>query len=154
MKTTLICLFLLIFAAASGQTAKKAIIHLKDGKIIEASHFGKLFCESNRYATTYTILRGKYSGSHTEISDYNDISKLILSGFTESPVASKGNQKGTITVVKKSGVSVVLEEAELAMSCFGPSDRYNEIHVQILNPLTEKTVDVAVEMNKIESIAF
>jgi len=154
MKTPLICLFLLVFAAVSGQTARKAIIHLKDGKKIEASHFGKLFCESNRYAPTYTILRGKYSGSHTEISDYNDISKLVLSGFTESPVASKGNQKGTITVVKSNGVSVILDEAELAMSCFGPGDRYNEIRVQIINPLTEKTVDVAVEMKNIESIVF
>jgi hypothetical protein len=154
MKTPLICLFLLIFATISGQPSKKATILLKDGKKIEASHFGKLICESNRYAPTYTILRGKYSGSHTEISDYNDISKLVLSGFTESPVASKGNQKGTITVIKRSGVSVVLDEAELAMSCFGPGDRYNEIHVQIVNPLTEKAVDVAVEMNNIDSIVF
>jgi len=154
MKTSLLCLFALIFSAVSGQSAKKATLHLKDGKIIEASHFGKLFCESNRYAPTYTILRGKYSGSPTEISDYNDISKLVLNGFTEAPVASKGNQKGTITVVKRSGVSVILDEAELAMSCFGPGDRYNEIHVQIVNPLTEKTVDVAVEMKNIDSIVF
>jgi len=154
MKTPLLCLFLIIFVATSGQTSKKATIHLKDGKKIDVSHFAKLFCESNRYAPTYTILRGKYSGSHTEISDYNDISKLILSGFTESPVASKGNQKGTITVVKRSGVSVILDEAELTMSCFGPGDRYNEIHVQIINPLTEKAVDVAVEMKNIESIVF
>jgi hypothetical protein len=57
-------------------------------------------------------------------------------------------------VVKKSGVNVVLDEAELVMSCFGPSDRYNEIHVQILNPLTNKLVDMALEMNQIESVSF
>ena len=139
---------------ASGQSPVKATIHLKNGKVIEASHFGKLKCASGEYAGTFTILRGQYSGSHTQISDYKDISKIILSGFSDPPVASKGNQKGTITVLKKSGVSVVLDDAELVMSCFGPSDRYNEIHVQILNPLTEKSVDMAVEMNQIESISF
>lgn len=137
-----------------GQSPVKATIHLKNGKAIDARHFGKMKCESNQYARTYTILRGQFSGSHTEISDYKDIDKLILNGFTNPPVSSKGNQKGRITVVKKGGVNVVLDEAELVMSCFGPSDRYNEIHVQILNPLTNKLVDMALEMNQIESISF
>jgi hypothetical protein len=148
--------FLLAFHASTvfGQAPVKATIRLKDGKTIAVHHFGKLVCESNRYTETYTILRGKYSGSHTEISDYKDISKLILNGFTKPPVASVGNQKGSITVIRKDGVSVPLEEAELAMSCFGPADRYNEIHVQIINPLTEKPVDMAIETRNIESITF
>ena len=154
MKTVILYAFLLVFMPLTGQSSQKAVIHLKDGKKIEVSHFGKLFCESNRSAKTYTILRGKYSGSHTEISNYDDIGKLVLNGFTQAPAASTGNQKGIITVIKKDGVSVTLDEAELAMSCFGPGDRYNEIHVQILNPLTDKTVDVAVQMNSIESIVF
>jgi hypothetical protein len=137
-----------------GQSPVKATIRLKNGKVIDARHFGKIKCESNQSTGTFTILRGKYNGSHTEISDYRDIDKLIPSGFTEPPVSSKGNQKARITVVKKGGVNVVLDEAELVMSCFGPSDRYNEIHVQILNPLTNKVVDMAVEMNQIESISF
>jgi len=140
--------------ASKAQNPVKAVIHLKNGKTIEVYHFGKLTCESNRYNETFTILRGKYSGSHTEISDYKDVSKLILSGFNAPPVASTGNQKAKITVIKTSGVSVPLEEAELAMSCFGPADKYNEIHVQIINPLTEKAVDLAVEMRTIESITF
>lgn len=156
MKNILLALTLLMvtLTASLAQSAVKATIRLKDGKVIEVHHFGKLNCESNRNAPTHTILRGKYNGSHTEISDYKDISKLILSGFTASPAASVGNQKGKITVFKKSGVSILLDEAELAMSCFGPADRYNEIHVQIINPLTEQKTDMAVEMMKIESIVF
>lgn len=156
MKTITLSFFLLlgIFTLSAGQSPVKATIRLKNGKVIEARHFGKMKCESNQYASTFTILRGQYSGSHTEISDYKGIEKLILSGFTEPPVSSKGNQKGKITVVKKGGVNVVLDEAELVMSCFGPSDRYNEIHVQIMNPLTDKLVDMAVELKQIESISF
>ena len=156
MKTfTLSILFLTaIFTLSSGQSPVKATIHLKDGKVIDVRHFGKMKCESNQYAGTFTILRGQFSGSHTEISDYKGIDKLVLTGFTDPPVSSKGNQKGKITVIKKGGVNVVLDEAELVMSCFGPSDRYNEIHVQIMNPLTDKLVDMAVEMKQIESISF
>lgn len=153
---TLICCLILTFAVTSsrGQSPVKATLQMKDGKTVNVHHFGKLFCESNRSTPTHTILRGKYSGSHTEIDDYKDISKLTLSGFTAAPVASIGNQKATITVLKKNGVSVILEEAELVMSCFGPKDRYNEIHVQIMNPLTDKPVDMAVEINKIASVSF
>jgi hypothetical protein len=156
MKTFTLTFLLLtgILSFSAGQSPVKATIRLKNGKTIEARHFGKLKCESNQYAGTFTMLRGLYSGSHTEISDYKGVDKLILSGFTDPPVSSKGNQKGKITVVKKGGVTVPLDEAELVMSCFGPSDRYNEIHVQILNPLTDKIVDMAVEMNQIESISF
>jgi hypothetical protein len=150
-------LFALLSATATAvfcQSPVKATIRLKDGKTIEVHHFGKLKCESNNYASTYTILRGTYNGSHTEIDDYKDVSKLVLSGFTASPAASVGNQKGKITAIKKSGVSVPLEEAELVMSCFGPSDRYNEIRVQIINPLTEQKTDMAIEVRNIESISF
>ena len=156
MRTFTLTILLLtgIISLSYGQTAVKATIHLKNGKVIEARHFGKMKCESSQYTGTFTILRGQYSGSHTEISDYKGIDKLILSGFTDPPVSSKGNQKGKITVVKNGGVNVVLDQAELVMSCFGPSDRYNEIHVQILNPLTNKMVDMAVQMNQIETINF
>ncbi len=132
----------------------KATIRLKDGKTIEAYHFGKLKCESNTYATNFTILKGTFNGSHTEISDYKDISKLVLTGFTAAPVPSKGNQKAKITAIKKNGVSVPLDDAELVMSCFNPADKYNEIHVQVINPLTDQKTDVAIEVRKIDSITF
>jgi len=147
-------LFSIASIASFGQSPVKALIRLKDGKTIEAFHFGKLKCESNAYASTFTILKGKFHGSHTEISEYKDISKLEFSGFTASPVPSTGNQKGIITAVKKNGVSVQLEEAELVMSCFNPADKYNEIHVQIVNPLTNQKADMAVAIRDIVSITF
>lgn len=150
----LTALFSVIFIYATGQSPVKATIKLKDGKTIEASHFGKLKCESNAYASTYTILKGKFHGTHTEINNYKDISRLEISGFTAAPAPSIGNQKGTITVVKKDGVTVLLEDAELVMSCYNPSDRYNEIHVQIVNPLTNQKADVAIAMRDIVSITF
>lgn len=153
-KTTLILAFLASAAVLFGQNSVKAVISLKDGKKVEVVHFGKLLCESNRYAATSTTLKGKYSGIFTEINDYSGISKLVFTGFTEGPVASRGNQKGSVTVIKKNGSTVPLEEAELIMSCFNPSDRYNEIHVQIMNPLTDKLADLTVEMRHIESITF
>ena len=131
-----------------------AVIKLKDGQTVEAYHFGKLKCESNAYALSFTTLRGKFQDSHTEINDYRDISKLILTGFSAAPAPSTGNQKGTISVIKKNGVTVKLEEAELVLSCFNPKDRYNEIHVQIINPLTDEKADLAIEMRNIESISF
>lgn len=154
MKNFLLAVVLLAAVTTAVGQPVKAAIRLKDGKTIEAYHFGKLVCQSNPYAEIKTILRGKFHDSHMEISDYKDIAKLVLSGFTAPPVPSVGNQKGRITVVKKNGVSVDLEEAELVMSCFNPSDKYNEIHVQVINPLTDEKTDVAVEMRKIESITF
>jgi hypothetical protein len=156
MKKILISVILLtaVLAATMSQSPVKVTIWLKNGKTIEAYHFGKLKCESNSYASTFTILKGTYNGSHTEINDYKDISKLMLTGFTNPPVPSVGNQKGKITVVKKNGVSVTLEDAELVLSCFNPSDRYNEIHVQIINPLTDQKVDMPVQMKDIEYISF
>jgi hypothetical protein len=156
MRKIILFIFLLSATATAllCQSPVKATIHLKDGKTIEVHHFGKLKCESNSYAPTFTILKGKYNDIHTEISDYKDISKLVLSGFTASPAASVGNQKGKITAIKKNGVSVSLDEAELVMSCFGPADRYNEIHVQIINPLTEQKADMTIEVKNIASITF
>lgn len=147
-------LFTITFVSVSGQSPVKAIIKLKNGKTIEAYHFGKLKCESNAYASTFTILKGKFHDSHTEINDFKNINRLELSGFTAAPVPSVGNQKGTITAIKKDGVSVELEDAELVMSCFNPSDKYNEIHVQVVNPLTNQKTDVAVSMKDIVSITF
>jgi hypothetical protein len=156
MKKLFLFAFLLTatLAVTMSQSPVKVTVRLKNGKTIEACHFGKLKCETNQYASTYTILKGTFNGSHTEISDYKDISKLVLTGFTDAPVTSIGNQKGKITVIKKDGQSVTLENAELVLSCFNHGDRYNEIHVQIINPLTDQKVDLPVQMKDIESITF
>jgi hypothetical protein len=155
MKKILLAIFLMttILGITTGQ-AVKATIQLKDGKVIEAFHFGKLKCESNVYASTFTILRGKFNGSPTEINNYKDIKKLELANFTDNPAPSVGNQKGTITAVKKDGVTVKLDDAELVMSCYSPKDRYNEIHVQVINPLTNQKTDMVIAMKDIRTITF
>jgi hypothetical protein len=150
----LILLISTTLLTVKAQSPVKALIKLKDGKTVEAYHFGKLKCESNAYASTFTILKGTFHGSFTEINDYKDISRLELSGFTADPVPSAGNQKASITVIKKDGVTVKLEDAELLMSCFNPSDKYNEIHVQLVNPLTNQKTDLGIPMKDIASINF
>lgn len=156
MKSGLTVLFTLLLAATGvlAQDKVPAVIKLKDGNTIEVYHFGKLYCESNRTAYTYTILRGKYYDSPTEISDYSDVAQLVLTGFTEPPAASVGNQKGNITAIRKDGVKAELQDADLSLSCFAAGDKYNQIRVQIINPLTREAQDLVVEMRNIDTITF
>ena len=65
-----------------------------------------------------------------------------------------GNEKGVLRISKKDGVSVTLEEAELVMSCYAPGDKYNELVVQIFNPLTNQAAERSVETRNIQSIIF
>jgi hypothetical protein len=138
----------------SGQKNVPATIKLKDGSTMEVYHFGKLSCESNQFADTYTHVRGKYSQSPTEIRNYDDISKLILEGFTDPPMRAAGNQKGLITVIRKDGIKATLEEAELVMSCYGSDELFNQIKVLILNPLTGKPAEQTIATRDIDSVTF
>jgi hypothetical protein len=144
----------LICVTVNGQKNVPATIKLKDGSSIEVYHFGKLTCESNRYIDTYTSVRGKYMQSPTEITEYSDTKQLLLEGFTESPMRAAGNQKGSITIIKKNGVTVTLDEAELLMSCYGSDELFNQIKVQIMNPLTDKPVEQIIEVKEIASVNF
>lgn len=155
-KTFFFCFILLLFSInlIGQQKNVPGIIKLKDGTSIEMYHFGKLVCESNRYAETYTTLKGKYNQSPTEITNYNDISELILEGFTAPPMRAAGNQKGSITVVRKNGVRATLDEAELVMSCYGADELFNQIKIQIINPITDKPAEQTIEMREIVSITF
>jgi hypothetical protein len=154
-KPFIVLLGVILFSfLASGQKNVPVTITLKDGSRIEIYHFGKLVCESNQYAETFTHVRGKYSQSPTEISNYDDISQLILEGFTDPPMRAAGNQKGIITVVRKDGIKAQLEEAELVMSCYGAGELFNQIKVQILNPLTGKPAEQTIEIKDIVSISF
>jgi hypothetical protein len=144
----------LISFIVSGQKNVPATITLKDGSRIEVYHFGKLACESNKFAETSTLVRGKYSQSPTEISDYADISQLILEGFSDPPMRAASNQKGRITVVRKNGIKATLDEAELVMSCYGSGELFNQIKIQILNPITGKPAEQTIEVKDIASITF
>lgn len=130
-------------------------ITLKSGETIDALNFGKLRCGSDVYATNnYTLVRGKYKGIFTEIKDYSEIEKIVPIGYTKEPMPSVGNQKGTLKIYKKNGVVVELDDAELVPSCFSVGDKYNQITVEIMNPLTDKPVDQTVAVKDIQAIIF
>ena len=129
-------------------------ITLKTGETINAINFGKYKCGSDITEGSYTLIRGKYKGIVTEIKDYRQLEKIVPVGFTKEPVPSVGNQKGTLKIYKKNGVVVELDDAELVPSCFSVGDKYNQIAVEIMNPLTNQPVDQTVEVRNIQSIIF
>ena len=156
MKPTALSLVLFVFFAISLSAQKKvpAIIKLKDGKTVDVHHFGQLECNKTRYFDSFIMLKGRYENIPTEIKDYKTISKMVMIDFEDPPVASVGNEKSRITVYKRNGVVVDLVEAELQLSCYGADEKYNQIKVQILNPLTEKVVERTIDMKDIDSIIF
>ncbi len=155
IKATLTCIILALGLSVSAQPVKQPVlITLKNGESLEAIHFGQLKCGKEIYSNNYIIMRGKYMDSVTEIKDYSEIEKIVPEGYSEGPVASVGNEQGSLRIIKKNGVSVTLEEAELVMSCYGPGDKYNELVVQIMNPLTNQPSEQSVEVRNIQSIIF
>ncbi len=144
----------LLSAGISAQTNVPAVIVLTTGETLDVYHFGQLTCSVNKYFDSYIILKGRYLDHPTEIKDYSEINKLVLSGFKADPVASVGNEKGNIIVYKKNGKTVELTEAELYMACIGPIEKYNQIRVQMINPLTDKPFEKAIPVKDIQSITF
>ena len=155
IKFVLPFVFLAFAIQSSAQNPKVPVtINLKDGKSVEAIHFGQLKCGKETYSNNYMIIRGKYMGAVTEMKDFKEFDKIVLEGYTAPPAASVGNEKGTLVIYKKNGVSVTLEDAEMVMSCYGHGDMYNVLVVQILNPLTNQPSEQAVETQNIQSIVF
>lgn len=136
------------------QKLQPAIIILKDGATLEIHHFGQLQCGKDVYSQDYIIIRGKFMDAVTEIKDYKDIEKIVLENYKLSPAASVGNEKGTLKIIKKNGVSAILTDAEITMSCYGPGDKYNVLIVQIMNPLTDVPSEQTIETREIQSIIF
>lgn len=153
----LIASFIITFIFSSAiysQSNVPAIIKLTTGETIEVSHFGQLNCSTNKFFDSYILIKGKYLDSPTEIKTYSDINKIVLNGYKAEPVASVGNEKGKIIVYKKDGVSVELVDAELVMSCYGSVEKYNQLRVQLINPLTGKAFEKAIPVKDIESVTF
>jgi hypothetical protein len=148
-----IVLILAICIKAQG-TDTPVLITLKNGETINAIHFGQLKCGTNNYVQTFILIRGKYMGSVTEIKDYKDIEKIVPQGYKAAPAASVGNEKGKLVITKKTGVSVALDDAEFSLSCYRPGDKYNEIIVQIMNPVTNQSAEHKIEVRNIQSIIF
>lgn len=155
IKTTLTVIILAMGLSVTAQNIKQPVlIILKNGESIDAIHFGQLKCGKEIYSNNYIIIRGKYMDAVTEIKEFSEIEKIVPEGYTEAPVASVGNEHGSLRIIKKNGTSVTLEDAELVMSCYGPGDKYNELIVQILNPLTNQSAEQSIEVRNIQSIIF
>lgn len=146
--------FMTIHTRGQNGDMTPAVIYLKSGETINVQHFGQKDCNGESFFSSYIMVRGKYAGDLTEIKKYNKINKLELIGFDQEPVSSVGNQKGTIVVHKSNGMMVELEDAELVMSCFDSGAMYNQIEVQVLNPISEKIFEKPVNTKDIKSIIF
>jgi hypothetical protein len=155
MKTLLTALILSLGIGMYAQQIDVPVqINLKNGESFNAKHFGQLKCDKNTYLDSYILIRGKYLGSVTEIKEYKDIEKIVLSGYSAEPVSSVGNEKGNVIIYKKNGVSVELDETEIIMSCYGVGHLYNQLIVQLENPLTGKVNEKKVDTKDIQSIIF
>ncbi|MBN1115713.1 MAG: hypothetical protein JXA77_00790 [Bacteroidales bacterium] len=156
MKTLLTAAFLILNLFSFGQNKDVPVqINLKDGGSIEAVHFGQLKCGTqSSFLNNFVIIRGMFLDNVTEIKDYADIEKLILEGFNADPVNSIGNEKSTIYVQKKNGKTFTLENAEITLSCYGVGDKYNQLIVQIENPITEQRGETVIDVKNIHSIIF
>jgi hypothetical protein len=157
MNLKVIILTMLLFISLIGKGQKidtPVLINLKNGQSINALHFGQIKCGTDTYSNDYILIRGKYMESVTEIKEYSDIEKIVLEGYKEPPAASIGNEKGTLHIYKKNGVSVALTDAEITMSCYGVGDLYNTIIVKVMNPLNNQAIEQTIETRNIQSIIF
>jgi hypothetical protein len=155
MKTLLTSILLLVTIGIWSQEKLVPVhINLQDGGSIEARHFGQLKCGNSTYSDNYIFIRGKFLGNVTEIKDYSDIDKIVLDGYNAEPENSAGNQKGTLIIYKKNGKSFTLDEAEIVMSCYGVGNKYNQIVVQIENPINNQVAETTINTNAINSIVF
>ena len=153
-KSVLIITVALLFSSLTFSQNVPANIILYEGQPIQAYHFGQKECNGNEQYMGYIMLKGKYMGQVTEMKDYTNISKMELEGFTKEPENSTGNEKGKIIVHKKNGLIVTLTDAELIQSCMGSDEKYNQIKVQVINPLTEKIFEKSISIIDIKAIIF
>lgn len=149
---TLLCTFGISIFGQEKQVP--VIVYFKNGESLDAVHLGKKKCGNSSYMNNFVMIKGKFMDNVTEIKEFDDIEKIILEGFSKAPEVSTGNEKGTIRIFKTGNISVNLDDAEIFMTCFGAGDKYNQLVVQILNPLTNETVERIVETRYIQSIVF
>lgn len=155
MKTLLTTVLLIIgMNMMAQQTDVPVQINLKDGGSIDAKHFGQLKCGTATYMDNYIFIKGKYLDNVTEIKEFNSIERIVLDGYYAQPEASAGNEKATLIVYKKDGKSFTLEDAEIVMSCYSVGNKYNQIVVQVDNPINNKVGELTINTNSIHSIIF
>ncbi len=155
MKILLASLLLMVSLALTAQQKDTPVqINLKDGSSINAKHFGQLKCGKQGFGENHIFIKGKYLGTVTEVNDYDDIEKIVLEGYKAAPVASVGNEKAVVKVTKKDGITVDIEEAEIFMTCYATGDKYNQLIVQIKNPLTNQVAEKVIPTKDVQSVIF
>lgn len=155
MKVILIALlFTFSQALLAQQTDVPVKIILKSGEEIVAKHLGQLSCGNAQFVDSYVLIRGKYMGTPTEIKTYQDFKKIEFTGFVAEPAPSVGNEKATITFYRKDGITVELNEADISQSCYSSGDLFNQISIQLINPLNQKVYEQKIETRNIQSIYF
>ncbi|MBN2485411.1 MAG: hypothetical protein JXB34_05530 [Bacteroidales bacterium] len=155
MKSILTALFLFSGVIVTAQQVDVPVqINLKDGGTIDAKHFGQLKCGTATYMDNYIFIKGMFMNNVTEITNFKDIEKIVLEGYVAQPGASAGNEKGTLIIYRKNGKVFTLEDAEIIMSCYSTGSKYNQIVVQIENPITDKVAETTINTNTIHSIIF
>ncbi|HYX06234.1 MAG TPA: hypothetical protein VE912_05830 [Bacteroidales bacterium] len=155
-KTFILLLFSLPFLGfhLAAQNSTPATIVLKNGKKIEAIHFGQLNCSGNSYFDSYISIKGKYKGTYTELHDYSKISNIEFLDFTEPPGRSIQPEEGKLVITRKNGVTATLEDATVKMSCYGNTEMFNEIKVQIRNPITDQKAEQTIDVKDINKVIF
>lgn len=155
MKTKLFFLLMSLFVFASVNAQEQPVtVYLNDGNTIEAKHFGQLDCSGTIYFDNYMLIKGKFNEQFTELKDYSKIATIEFKDFEDDPTPTGGNEKGTITLTRKNGVSVTLEEANISLSCYGVEEKYNELQLQYINPLTDEVEEAKVNVKDIQRIVF
>ncbi|MFW6222246.1 MAG: hypothetical protein ACOC3T_01405 [Bacteroidota bacterium] len=107
MKKIVVLLFAVLPAWLVAQNLP-AHITLKEGKAIDVYDFAQLDCSGKRHFDNHILIKGMYNDIVTEIKDYSNISRIELQGFTEPAKLTGDNERGTIIITKKNGVSVPL----------------------------------------------
>lgn len=157
MKKHLIYLFVLCSVFSTFGQAQRLVpaqIILKDGKTIEALHFGQLDCTGTDYFQSYILIKGKYNDQVNEINDYSKIKKIELVNFEQPPVESGNYEKGTIIIEKENGLIFTLDDATIYNSCKGTREKYNLLNIQEMNLLTDKVQETSISVMDIQEIIF
>lgn len=151
---SLISCIVLFFSFLTKAQDIPVTVYLNNGNTIEAKHFGQLDCNGNLYFDNYILVKGKFNNQFMELKDYSKISSIEFQGFKKSPTPTGENEKGTLILTRKNGVRVTLEEANIALSCYGVEEQYNELQLQTVNPLTDEVIEAKINVKDIQRIVF
>ena len=148
----LIFIFICSLAITTAYSQTQAKLVLKNGDILDIYHLGQANCNGRMFYNGYLMIKGLYNGINTELKDFSKLKSIELVGFTTDPVKTGNNEKATIIVERNNGSVFTLEDAELIMACYGSGEMYNQLKLQVVNPLTDKVDESAFATKDIQKI--